>query len=99
MTALQAIQQARETGQIALSKPTANILQALAEFDKASENMALALTENLPCEMSDLQTADKLTDDFLNLMQPVEQWLYEQIGFIMFKGLFVFQIRNEFQGL
>lgn len=99
MTALQAIQQARETGQIALTKPTANILEALADFDRASENLVLALTENLPCEMSDLQTTDKLTDEFFNLMQPVDKWLYEQVGFIMLKGVFVFQFRNKFEGL
>lgn len=99
MTALQAIQQAQQTGQIALSKPTANILQALAEFDQSSEKLCTAIADNLPCEMSDNETVDKIIGGYLNVIDPVQTYLYKEVGDIMFKGVFLYTMINKFEGL
>ncbi len=99
MTALQAIQQARETGQIALTKPTANILEALAAFDKATEDLTTAIDENLPVEISDPKASDTIMNEFYNLYSPLQEYIYKTIGDIVFRGVFVFQFRNEFKGL
>lgn len=99
MTPLQAIQQAQETGQIQVTKKTANILQALAAFDKATEELTSAIDDNLPCEMSDPKTSDKIMDDFFNLYSPLQEYIYKTIGDIMFRGVFIYQFRDKFEGL
>ena len=99
MTVLQAIQQARDTGQIALSKPTANNLQALAAFDQATEDLTTAIDEKLSVEIGDPETSDTIMDEFYNLYSPLQEYIYKTIGDIMFRGVFVFQFRNEFKGL
>ena len=99
MTILQAIQQAQETGQIAITKETANILKALAEFDQAAADLITAIDDNLPSEMSDRETVDKITGDFYSLYSPLQEYVFKIIGEIVLNGVFLYQLRNKFDGL
>ena len=54
MTALEAIKHAQETGQIAITKQTANLIEAAVNFLDAAEAVATAVSENIPDGMSSL---------------------------------------------
>lgn len=98
MTALQAIRQAQETGQIALTKQTANILEALATFEQAAEDLNTAIDENSPFEIGDPKTIDEITNEFYTLYEPLQEYIYRAVGSIMLKRGFMFQRKDEFSG-
>ena len=99
MTILQAIQQAQETGQIAITKKTANILKALAEFDQAAADLTTAIDDNLPSEMSDRETSDNIMGEFYRLYSPLQEYVFKTIGNVMLSGAFNFQLIGKFEGL
>ena len=99
MTALQAIQQAQQTGQIAITKQTANMLEAVARLQEAAENYVSATEDNLPCEMSDTDTCNTLLDDFYEHFNPVTDYVFSTVGGIMLKRVFLFQQTDNFNGL
>lgn len=99
MTALQAIQQAQETGKIAITERTANILKALAAFEQATEDMTAAIDDNLPSEMNDSKTHEMIIGGFYDLYSPLQEYLFKTIGKIMFDGVFLFSFRDQFEGL
>ena len=99
MTALQAIKQAQQTGQIAITKETANILKALAEFDQAAADLTTAIDDNLPDEMSDRETSDNIMGEFYSLYSPLQEYVFKIIGEIVLNGVFLYQLRNKFEGL
>ena len=99
MTALQAFKQAQETGQIKVTKQTANLLKALAAFEQATEELTMAIDENLPVEISDTDTRNKITDEFHAVYSPLREYIYKTMGEMVFKGVFVFQLRDDFKGL
>lgn len=99
MTALEAIKQAQETGQIAITKQTANLLEAVARLQEAAENYVSATEDNLPCEMSDTDTCNTLLDGFYNRFNPVTDYVFSTVGEIMLKRVFYFQQTDKFSGL
>ncbi len=99
MTALQAIQQAQQTGQIAITKQTANMLEAVARLQAAAENYVSATEDSLPCEISDTDTCNRLLDDFYKHFNPVTDYAFSTVGGIMLKRVFLFQQTDNFSGL
>lgn len=99
MTALQAIKQAQETGQIAITKQTANLLEAVENFLDAAEDLNTAFETNIPAEMSDNETLDKFYMDFYNLFTPVQDFVFNTIGGVILKTACVYGLKNKFEGL
>lgn len=99
MTPLQAIKHAQETGQIAITKQTANMLEAVARLQAAAENYVSATEENLPCEISDTDTCNRLLDGLYNCFNPVTDYVFSTVGEIMLKRVFYFQQTDKFSGL
>lgn len=99
MTALQAIEQARETGQIAITEQTANMLEAVARLQAAAENYVSATEDNLPCEISGNDTCDKLMCDFYERFDRVTDYAFATVGGIMLKRVFLYQQTDKFGGL
>lgn len=99
MTALEAIRQARETGQIAITGQTANMLEAVARLQEAAENYVSATEDSLPCEMSDTDTCNRLLDDFYKHFNPVTDYVFSTVGEIVLKRVFLFQPTDKFSGL
>ena len=99
MTPLQAIEQAQQTGQIAITQPTANILAAMAAFDSAAADLVNAMQDNLPSEIGDNETQNMIAHGFFEVISPVQEYVYKTVGNIMFQGVFHFQGLNEFDGL
>ena len=99
MTPSQAFQQAQQTGQIAITKQTANMLEAVARLQAAAENYVSATEENLPCEISDTDTCNRLMDDFYKYFNPVLDYAFSTVGGIMLKRVFLFQQTDNFSGL
>lgn len=99
MTALQAIQQAQQTGQIAITKQTANMLEAVARLQAAAENYVSATEDNLPCEISGNDTCDKLMCDFYERFDRVTDYAFSTVGGIMLQRVFMFQQTDNFNGL
>lgn len=99
MTALQAIQQAQQTGQIAITKQTANMLEAVARLQAAAENYVSVTEDSLPCEISGTDTCNRLMDDFYKYFNPVLDYAFSTVGGIMLKRVFLFQQTDNFSGL
>ena len=99
MTALEAIQQAQQTGQIAITKETANILEAVARLQAAAENYVSTAEDNLPCEISDTVTCNRLLDGFYERFNPVTDYVFSTVGEIMLKRVFYFQQKGNFSGI
>ena len=96
MTQLEALRQAQETGQIAITQQTVNILKSLAEFDQAATNLITAIEDGLP---DDSQANDGIIiNDFYRLLSPLQDYVYSKVGVIVLQGVFLYQCRN-FEGL
>ena len=96
MTQLEALRQAQETGQIAITQQTVNILKSLAEFDQAATNLITAIEDGLP---DDNQANDGIIiNDFYRLLSPLQDYVYSKVGVIVLQGVFLYQCRN-FEGL
>lgn len=99
MTPLQAFKQAQETGQIAITKETATIINAVAKLDEAAENLMRAIENNMPCEMSDIETCDKISNEFYNRFNPVMEYVFSTVGEISLKRCLFYQLINKFEGI
>ena len=99
MTALEAIKQARETGQIAITGQTAAMLEAVENFLDAAEDLNSAFETNIPAEMSDNETLDKFFTDFYDLFTPVQDFVFNTFGGVILKKACVYGLKNKFEGL
>ena len=101
MTQLEALRQAQETGQIAITQQTVNILKSLAEFDQAATNLITAIENGLPdsdSQANDGIINDEVINDFYRLLSPLQDYVYSKVGVIVLQGVFLYQCRN-FEGL
>ena len=99
MTQLEALKKAQETGQIAITKETANILNAVAMFDKAIDELTTTFADNLPCEISDNETIDGITDKVYELLRPLQDYIFAMVGDITMRRMLIFSFRDKFNGL
>ena len=97
MTALQAFEQAQETGLIKTTKETANILSALAAFDQAAEDLTNAIDANLPVELID--RSDEFTGGFYSLYSELQDYTFKIVGEIILKSVFLYKRVGQFEGL
>ena len=99
MTALQAIKQAQETGQIAITKQTANLLEAVENFLDAAEALNTAIDENIPEKMCDNETLDGIFMNFYGLLSPVQDYVFKTVGNIILKSALLYGLKDKFEGL
>lgn len=99
MTPLQAFKQAQETGQIAITRETANILNAVATLNEAAGNLIEAIENNMPCEISDPETCNKIMGEFYNRFNPVMDYVFATVGEISLKRCLYFQLVDKFEGI
>lgn len=94
MTALEAIQQAQQTGKIAITKQTANILDALVRFREDAYHLFDVIEENKPDEAASL-------DRFFDFFYPFEDYIFTRLGETMLKGALIFNSDKDgkFEGL
>lgn len=99
MTALEAIKHAQETGQIAITKESANLLEAVENFLDAAEALTTAIDDNLPDGMDDNQTIDQISTRFYALLDPVQEYVLETVGKINLKRALLYGLKDKFEGL
>lgn len=94
MTALEAMKQAQETGQIAITKQTASILEAYVRFREDAYTLANVIEENKPAETSSL-------DQYFDLFYPLDEYILTSIGDLMLQGALIFRSDEDctFTGL
>lgn len=99
MTALEAIKHAQQTGQIAITKQTANLIEAAVNFLDAAEAVATAVSENIPDGMDDNETIDQINTKFFALLEPVQEYVLETVGKINLKRALLYGLTDKFEGL
>lgn len=99
MTPLEAFQQAKETGQIQITKQTADILASIAAFRKAADDMTDSIIDNLPEEISYADTVDKFTDDFYGHFSPLMDYLSSWLGTMLYEKVFLLGTVDKFEGV
>ena len=99
MTALEAIQQAQQTGQIAITKETANMLEAVENFIDSAEDLNDAFGKFLPDDMADNKATDKFFMDFYTLFDPLQDFVFDTVGGVMLKKALVYGLKGRFEGV
>ena len=99
MTALEAIKHAQQTGQIAITKQTAHLLEAVENFLDAAEDLNTAIDENVPEEMGDNETLNGIFTDFYGLLSPVQDYVFKTVGNIILKSALLYGLKDKFEGL
>ena len=99
MTPLEALKQAQKTGQIAISKQSANLLEALENFFDSAENLTTAIADNAPEEMGDNETINQITTRFFALLDPAQEFVLETIGKMNLKRALLYGQIDRFEGL
>ena len=94
MTQLEAFKQAQETGQIAITKGTASILEAFVRFREDAYTLANVIEENKPAEASSL-------DKYFDLFYPLDEYVLASIGELMLQGALIYRSDKDckFEGL
>ena len=99
MTPIEALKQAQKTGQIAISKQSANLIEALENFFNSAENLTTAIADNMPVEMGDNETINEITTQFYTLLDPAQEFVLETIGKINLKRALLYGRIDSFEGL
>ena len=97
MKALEAIKHAQETGQIAITKQSANLLEAVEKFFDSAENLTKTIDDNLPDEMT--EESNEITTRFFVLLDPVQEYVLETVGKINLKRALLYGQIDKFNGL
>ena len=95
MTILEALAEARETGKVTVTEETVDMLQAVAELNKAQERIIEAIDRNCPDEMD----SDALEDSVFKSIYHMHNRVFAAVGDIIMKRMFIFQESDEFKGI
>ena len=99
MTIQEALTEARETGKIAVTKETLNMLQAVENLCKAQEGIIMAIDENCPDEMGDATTINSLENGIYEGIAQTYDGVFAAVGEIILRGMFLCQQRDDFKGI